>query len=87
MCVTPNISDCTSVPDGTKLIYKSMPKQYCNHKHMLFIYQSDGTMIHQCSGKKVCPDANGMLVVSSTCDPEQSKYVRTEVGQLEILCL
>lgn len=79
MCITPNITDCTSVPDGTKLIYKSMPDKNCNHERMLFVHHSDGTLIHKCSGKKVCPGKDGKLVVSSDCEAETSKFTRTKV--------
>jgi len=79
LCITPDITDCTDIPDGTKLIYKEMPYNDCNHERMLFHYQPDGTLVHKCSTKKVCPDSEGILQVSSQCGVDESKFERTEV--------
>eukprot|EP00111_Clytia_hemisphaerica_P010409 TCONS_00030414-protein len=86
MCITPDITnddECAAIPDGTKLIYKQMPNLDCNHNRMLFDYKSDGTMIHHCSGKKICQDADGWLHVSSTCGAEESKFNRTQLDSLK----
>ena len=82
MCLTPNITSCDGdIPDGTKIIYKSSPNKDCDHPHMLFYYHSDGTLIHKCSEKKVCPSDDGeFLILSSTCGVDASKYSRTKVG-------
>ena len=81
MCITPNITTCNgNISDGTKIIYKSMPNKDCNHPHMLFTYGQDGTLTHHCSGKKVCPSADGgYWVISSTCASDEVQYTRTQV--------
>uniref|UniRef100_A0A7M6DPA1 Uncharacterized protein n=1 Tax=Clytia hemisphaerica TaxID=252671 RepID=A0A7M6DPA1_9CNID len=81
MCVTPKIdtdAECANIPDGTNLIYKEMPNFDCDHKRMLFDYNADGSLIHHCSGKRICLDQNGFLQVSSQCGIEESKFERTE---------
>jgi len=79
MCITPDTSDCSNIPDGTKLIYKKMPDGDCNHEQMLFYYLADGTIIHKCSNKRVCSDPKGVLQISSQCRVRESKFERTEV--------
>ena len=81
MCITPDIENCDNVPDGTKLIYKSMPNYDCDHERMLYVYESDGTLKHHCSGKKICADTNGLLMVSSQCSDQGAKFERTQVSQ------
>ena len=78
MCLTPDITSCTNVPDGTKIIYQTAVSNDCNHPHMLFVHLNDGTLIHHCSQKKVCP-RDGHIILSSDCDPAESVYARTEV--------
>ena len=81
MCVAlKGIELCSDyVPDGTRLIYQSMPQFDCNHNHMLFVHGVDGTITHKCSGKKVCPNAHKQLVVSNQCDGDSAKFLRTKV--------
>ena len=86
MCITPDITSCSSVPDGTKLIYKSMPNNDCNHPYMLYEYQADGSLIHHCSKKKICPDSDGYLQVSSQCSDDGARFQRTAVCK-RYLCL
>ncbi|XP_057304821.1 uncharacterized protein LOC130641845 isoform X1 [Hydractinia symbiolongicarpus] len=85
MCVTPNITSCSGdIPDGTKIMYRTMPNYDCDHEHMQFIYKPDGTLIHKCSGKNVCPSDDGQYwIISSACDAEASKYTRTAGNSLK----
>ena len=86
LCIAPDTLDdtCAKIPDGTNLIYKEMPNRDCNHKFMLFDYQSDGTMIHKCSNKRICSNAKGVLQISSQCGIEESKFERTEVRDFRV---
>ena len=86
MCITPDISNCDgNIPDGTKIMFKSMPNNDCDHPHMLFTHASDGTLTHHCSGKKVCPSNDGQyLMISSLCSADESTYTRTQVTTLLI---
>lgn len=83
MCITPNVNSCDDVPDGTRLIYKEMPDLDCNHKRMLFDFGADGVMKHHYSGKKICPDSNGFLVVSSQCTDTEATFTRTALHSLK----
>ena len=47
---------------------------------MLYEYQADGSLFHHCSKKKVCPDSNGHLQISSQCTDEGARFERTAVG-------
>ena len=79
MCLTPDITSCQNVPDGTRIKYKTAVNNDCNHPHMMFVHQSDGTLIHKCSGKKVCPRNDNNLIISSNCEADNSRYIRTAV--------
>ena len=81
MCLIPDIKSCNGkIPDGTKLIYHLSPNKDCNQPHMLFQYLSDGTLVHHCSKKKVCPSKDRkFLILSSSCADEESKFYRTRV--------
>ena len=86
LCISPKVSDtfkdCSEIQDGTKLIYFQAPREDCNVEHMLFIHKSDGSMVHKCTGMKVCRDASNHLVLSKQCEDDDNKFERTAVKTL-----
>ena len=86
LCISPNVSDtfkdCSEIEDGAKLIYFQAPDEDCNVEHMLFIHKSDGSIVHKCTGMKVCRDASNHLLLSKQCEDDDNKYERTAVRKL-----
>ncbi|KAJ7394601.1 metalloendopeptidase [Desmophyllum pertusum] len=77
-CLQPESANCNPA-DGTRLIYHKLAQ--CNKNYMYFTYK-DKVLVHTCSGKKVCPQGGTaswgtLLVVSSTCPSDASKFQRT----------
>ena len=86
LCISPNVSDtfkdCSETEDGTKLIYFQAPHEDCNVERMLFIHKSDGSVVHKCTGIKVCKHTSNHLLLSKQCEDDDNKYERTEVRKL-----
>ena len=79
LCFSSNVSE---IEDGTKLIYFQAPHEDCNIEHMLFIHKSDGSVVHKCTGIKVCKHTSNHLLLSKQCENDYNKYERTEVRKL-----
>ena len=79
MCIKPQRGNCRP-QDGTILVLTQ--RKPCDQPFMQFSLSADGTLKHHCSGRPVCPrkparGKNCELMISSKCQPQDSKFERT----------
>ena len=78
VCLAPDIQSCSDKKDAPLKFIKTQ-YQDCNHPHMKFVMEADGTLKHHCTGKYVCPD-NNQLFMKSSCNTEDAKFERLGVS-------
>ena len=86
MCIGPEVDSCEQVKEGQPLVFQRMENRDCNLPHLLFVYQADHTLVHQCSGLKVCMESKytQRVILSAKCKPDETKYERTKVRKLDL---
>ena len=80
--LSPAVLSCSYVSD-TRLLFRRMMITKTEERHLDFVLEPSGLLRHNCTGKLVCPDAFGeVLIVSASCDPQNAKFERTAVSML-----
>ncbi|KAK3716436.1 hypothetical protein QZH41_016844, partial [Actinostola sp. cb2023] len=90
-CIQPKSGDCNPIKDTNTwshaLIFKRADAN-CSANYMNFLFDSDGIIIHKCSGKIVCPQGkyptrNKKLLLMDKCPRYVSMYRRLPSKSLQ----